>query len=82
MDINTFKIGVKKDQSFLYRIGNVSTNNMWKKPTYQDVQNLVINLRKLKNFDKYELFLVGGVVNGGIGKTTDIDIIVNGIFRV
>jgi hypothetical protein len=76
--ISTFKKGVKKDQFFLYRIGNVSTNNIWVKPTYTDIQNLLIQIKKLKDFDKYELFLIGGVVNNGIGKTTDIDIVING----
>jgi predicted nucleotidyltransferase len=78
--MDTFKIGVLPDSKFVYKVGSVTTNKAWSRPNKQNLENLVIDIRNIKNFHKYELFLVGGVVNGGLGKTTDIDIIVNGNF--
>jgi predicted nucleotidyltransferase len=78
--MDTFKIGVSPESKFVYKIGSVTTNKAWGRPNKQNLENLIIDIKNIKNFHKYELFLVGGVVNGGLGKTTDIDIIVNGDF--
>jgi len=79
-NMNTFEIGAKPDKKFVYKIGSVTTNVAWKRPNKENMENLIFDIKNIKNFHKYELFLVGGVVNGGIGKTNDIDIIVNGDF--
>ena len=78
--MNTFKNWVSPEAKFEYKVGSVTTNKAWGRPNKQNLENLLIDIRNIKNFHKYELFLVGGVVNGGLGKTTDIDIIVNGNF--
>jgi tRNA nucleotidyltransferase/poly(A) polymerase len=54
----------------------VTTHKAWRNPTRENIQNFISDLRKKSYFKKYQLFLVGGVVNDGIGKTNDIDICV------
>ena len=78
--MDTFQIGAIPNKKFQYTIGSVTTNKAWKRPNKENLENFIKDLRNIRNFHKYELFLVGGVVNGGIGKTNDIDIIVNGKF--
>lgn len=78
--MNTFKNWVSPEAKFVYKVGSITTNKAWGRPNKQNLENLILDIKNIKNFHKYELFLVGGVVNGGLGKTTDIDIIVNGNF--
>jgi hypothetical protein len=77
--MNTFKSGVKsKDIKFEYQAGSVITTTPWLKPT-KDILNKFINtITKIENYEKYNLFLVGGVVNDRIGETWDVDIVVCG----
>jgi hypothetical protein len=60
---------------FFYQVGSVYTKKPWKMPTYENVEEL---LNEIKNISPYDMYLVGGVVNGKIGNTWDIDIIVTG----
>jgi hypothetical protein len=76
--MTAFKIGASDKDNFFYQIGNVKTNVYWHQPTQEAVNALVNDIKKLRLYTKYELFLVGGVVNGGIGRTWDIDIVING----
>lgn len=77
--MSTFKNGVYfKDISFEYQAGSVLTNNAWTKPKADILNKFVKTIQEIHNYGKYELFLVGGVVNGNIEHTWDIDIIVCG----
>ena len=63
---------------FYYKVGPISTTTPWFRPTTERIKNLVKEAKQIKDYQKYKLFLVGGVVNGKLGKTWDIDIVVNG----
>lgn len=76
--MQTFQKYANPNESFLYSVGTVSTTKAWYKPTKENLINFINDVKNIKNYEKYQLFLVGGVVNGGIGKTTDVDIIING----
>lgn len=76
--MQTFHIPAHPHQKFYYRIGTVSTHKAWYKPTKEKLVNFIKDVKNIKNYGKYHLFLVGGVVNGGIGKTNDVDILING----
>lgn len=76
--MSAFNLGAKANQNFIYKIGSVTTQKAWSKPNAEKLEKFLFDLRKKQYFPKYQLFLVGGVVNGGIGKTNDIDIVLNG----
>jgi predicted nucleotidyltransferase len=77
--MNTYENGIdSEDVEFEYEVGSVITKVAWYQPTNYIVNKLIKTIKKIKNFEKYELFLVGGVVNGRIGETWDVDIIVSG----
>lgn len=77
--MNTFQNGLyDEDVPFEYEVGSVKTKIAWYQPTSYIVNKFVKTIPKIKNYGKYELFLVGGVVNGRIGETWDVDIIVCG----
>jgi len=76
--MEAFFIPANPKQSFLYRIGTVTTKKAWYKPTKEKLVNFINDMKNIENYEKYQLFLVGGVVNGGIGKTFDVDILING----
>ena len=65
-------------QNFKYEIGSVKTEIAWSKPNAKNITELIYEIKKLENYNKYELYLVGGVLNGGLGTTWDIDIVVTG----
>ena len=76
--MEAFSIPANPEKSFFYRIGTVSTTKAWYKPTREKLVNFINDMKNIENYEKYQLFLVGGIVNGGIGKTNDVDIIING----
>ena len=77
--MNTFKSGVKsKDIEFEYQAGSVITTTPWFQPTKHIINKFINTINKIENYEKYNLFLVGGVVNDRIGKTWDVDIVVCG----
>lgn len=77
--MNTFQNGVESmDTDFEYKVGSVKTVIPWFQPTKHIINKFVKTISKIENYGKYDLFLVGGVVNGGIGKTWDVDIVVCG----
>ena len=76
--MNIFNHSSSKDGDFFYQAGTVTTRNAWFKPTIENVAEFLKDLKKVENYDKYKLFLVGAIANEGIGNTWDIDIIVNG----
>lgn len=73
--MNTFNSSFKNGE-FFYQAGSVITHKPWGKPTFLNVEKL---LDEIKAFCDYDMYLVGGVANGKIGNTWDIDIIVNGL---
>jgi hypothetical protein len=77
-NMSAFDIGAKNNKKFFYKIGSVTTQKAWSKPNNEKLEKFLFDLRKKQYFPKYQLFLVGGVVNGGIGKTNDIDLVLNG----
>ena len=76
--MQAFSISAHPKKSFIYRIGTVHTTKAWHKPTKEKLVNFIKDVQNVENYEKYQLFLVGGVANGGIGKTTDVDILING----
>jgi hypothetical protein len=77
--MNTFKNGVEStDIAFEYQAGSVKTTIPWFKPTKHILNKFIKTIPKIENYGKYNLFLVGGVVNGRIGETWDVDIVVCG----
>jgi hypothetical protein len=77
--MNTFQNGVESiDTEFEYQAGSVKTTIPWFQPTKHILNKFIKTISKIENYGKYNLFLVGGVVNGGIGKTWDVDIVVCG----
>lgn len=81
--MDTFKNGINLeitdcDIQFEYQVGTVITKTPWYQPTNDILNKFLKTIPKIENYDKYELFLVGGVVNGNIGKTWDVDIVVSG----
>jgi hypothetical protein len=76
--MQTFYIPANPKKSFFYQIGTVQTTKAWFKPTKEKLINFINCVKNIENYEKYNLFLVGGVVNGGIGKTNDVDILING----
>lgn len=78
MQKEAFSLAADIEKSFIYQIGTVKTNKAWYKPTKEKLINFIKDVQNIENYEKYQLFLVGGVVNGGIGKTNDVDILING----
>jgi hypothetical protein len=77
--MNTFQNGVEStDLNFQYQAGSVITTIPWFQPTKHILNKFIKTIPKIENYEKYNLFLVGGVVNGRIGKTWDVDIVVCG----
>jgi hypothetical protein len=76
--MQAFNIPANPEKSFFYSIGTVQTTKAWYKPTEEKLAIFINDMKNIENYEKYNLFLVGGVVNGGIGKTNDVDIIING----
>jgi len=77
--MNTFQNGVEaNDIEFEYQVGSVTTTIPWFQPTKHIVNKFIKTIAKIEYYEKYNLFLVGGVVNGRLGKTWDVDIVVCG----
>jgi len=77
--MNTFQNGIEyNDTTFQYEVGSVKTTIPWYKPTKHILNKFIKTIPKIQYYEKYNLFLVGGVVNGRIGKTWDVDIVVCG----
>ena len=66
------------DLDFEYQAGSVITTIPWFQPTKHILNKFIKTIPKIENYGKYNLFLVGGVVNGRIGETWDVDIVVCG----
>jgi hypothetical protein len=77
--MNTFKNGIEYiDTDFQYEVGSVKTTIPWYKPTKHILNKFIKTIPEIQYYEKYNLFLVGGVVNGRIGETWDVDIVVCG----
>ena len=77
--MNTFQNGVESmNLQFQYQAGSVITTIPWFQPTKHILNKFIKTISKIQNYEKYDLFLVGGVVNGKIGETWDVDIVVCG----
>ena len=77
-ETSAFELPVYPNQKFGYWIGSVFTNKPWLKPSVAAIMELIKDIIKIKNYEKYDIFLIGGVVNGGLGSTMDIDMVING----
>lgn len=62
-------------EDFFYQVGSVYTKKAWKMPTYENIEPL---LDDIKAISPYDMYLVGGLANGKIGNTWDVDIVVTG----
>jgi hypothetical protein len=72
--MNTFnKTMVSGD--FFYQVGPVYTKKAWKMPSYENIEPL---LDEINDLSPYNMYLVGGIANGKIGNTWDVDIVVTG----
>lgn len=60
---------------FFFQAGSAYTKKAWKMPTYENVEDF---LNEIKDLSPYDMYLVGGMVNGKIGNTWDLDIVVTG----
>jgi len=77
--MNTFKNGVESMKiDFEYQVGSVITTTPWLQPTKHILNKFIKTIPKIEYYEKYNLFLVGGVVNGRIRETWDVDIVVCG----
>lgn len=77
--MSTFQNGVEStDIVFEYEAGSVKTTIPWFQPTKHILNKFIKTITKIENYGKYNLFLVGGVVNRRIGETWDVDIVVCG----
>jgi hypothetical protein len=77
--MNTFKNGIEyNDTTFQYEVGSVKTTIPWYKPTKHILNKFIKTIPEIQYYEKYNLFLVGGVVNGKLGETWDVDIVVCG----
>jgi hypothetical protein len=72
--MNTFHSNIIKGE-FFYQVGSAYTNKAWRMPNYENIEPL---LNDIKAISPYDMYLVGGVVNGKIGNTWDVDIVVTG----
>ena len=77
--MTTFQNGVEStDIVFEYQAGSVKTIIPWFQPTKDILNKFIKTIPKIEYYEKYNLFLVGGVVNGRIRETWDVDIVVCG----
>jgi hypothetical protein len=77
--MNTFQNGVETiGIEFEYQVGSVTTTIPWFQPTKHILNKFIKTIPKLEYYEKYNLFLVGGVVNKRISETWDVDIVVCG----
>ena len=77
--MNTFQNGVETiDTEFEYQVGSVTTTIPWFQPTKHILNKFIKTIPKIEYYEKYNLFLVGGVVNKRISETWDVDIVVCG----
>jgi len=77
--MNTFQNGVESSGiEFEYQVGSVNTTIPWFQPSKHILNKFIKTIAKIEYYEKYNLFLVGGVVNDRIGKTWDVDIVVCG----
>lgn len=66
-------------KKFFFQAGNSYTNKAWKMPNKKRVEDLVDDIQYLCPYDMY---LVGGVLNDKMGKTWDVDIVINGEIEI
>ena len=77
--MNTFQNGVETmDIEFEYQVGSITTTIPWFQPTKRILNKFIKTIPKIEYYEKYNLFLVGGVVNGKLSETWDVDIVVCG----
>jgi len=77
--MNTFQNGVEASGiEFEYQVGSVTTTIPWFQPTKNILNKFIKTIPKIEYYEKYNLFLVGGIVNKKISETWDVDIVVCG----
>lgn len=79
--MSTFTKIVRETDQFEYRIGTVTTNQPWVFPNAENLKQFLSEVKNLNNYEKYELFLVGGALNN-LGKTPDVDILITGNLEI
>jgi hypothetical protein len=61
--MNTFEKTAENNQYFFYQRGQVKTNNIWNRPSYNVIKEFLIELKNKTNIlEEYELYLMGGVL--------------------
>lgn len=76
--MNTFNETAKNNQYFFYQRGQVKTNNIWNRPSYNIVRDFLIELKDTtKIFEEYDLYLMGGVLYD-FNQTWDVDFCMTG----
>ena len=72
--MNTFNQTMVSGE-FFYQVGSVYTKKVWSMPTYEKIESFI---NEIKDLCPYDVYVVGGVVNGKIGSTWDVDLVVCG----
>lgn len=76
--MNTFEKTAENNQYFFYQRGQVKTNNIWNRPSYNALKEFLIEIKTTTNIlEEYELYLMGGVLYD-FNQTWDIDFCITG----
>ena len=76
--MSTFKKTAENNQYFFYQRGQVKTNNIWNRPSYNVLKEFLIEIKNTTNIlEEYELYLMGGVLYD-FNQTWDVDFCITG----
>lgn len=76
--MNTFQKTAENNQYFFYQRGQVKTNNIWNRPSYNVLKEFLIEIKNTTNIlEDYDLYLMGGVLYD-FNKTWDVDFCITG----
>jgi len=76
--MSTFKKTAENNQYFFYQRGQVKTNNIWNRPSYNVIKEFLIEIKNTTNIlEEYELYLMGGVLYD-FNQTWDVDFCITG----
>jgi len=76
--MNIFEKTAKTNQYFFYQRGQVKTNTIWNRPSYNALKEFLIEIKnETKILEDYELYLMGGVLYN-FNTTWDVDFCITG----
>jgi len=76
--MNSFELTVENNEYFFYRRGNIKTNKIWTRPTYEKIRKLLEIVKSdSKILDDYKMYLIGGVLFS-FENTWDVDLCLTG----